>query len=176
MATGVAQTNDLQGTVLQRYLIPEESVYVRRAMQKAADWSQQENPWIARIVSVFFAALAILLSGLNVLSYCLQAPIRILLNIAQFNPIGMLTNFIGDLTNVMRSLIFVSLGVTFITVGLLFPKPMFSCFAPNHIYTFEDLQLENDRLRKENDQQKKQILELQTENVKLTGQLEQVKK
>lgn len=116
---------------------------VRYCMQKAGIYGSHSNFFYSHIVSVAFAAGAVAMSFFNTISYFLRAPFNIILNVVQFNPIGAVVGLISDCTNVIRSLVFVSLGVTFIVAGLLFPKAIFSHFAPEY---YNDLET---RLREE---------------------------
>ncbi|NGX48122.1 MAG: hypothetical protein K1000chlam3_01512 [Chlamydiae bacterium] len=140
-----------EANIFQKYLIPSESRMVRYCMQKAGIFSSCSNFFYAHFVSVGFAVAAVAMSFFNTFSYFLQSPFKIILKIVQFNPIGAVTGFIGDLTNGVRSLVFVSMGVTFIVVGLLFPKAIFTHFAPEYYDSLEARLLqENAMLRKKN--------------------------
>jgi hypothetical protein len=132
--------------LIQTSLIPEESRNVRYLMIKAKDFSSSENPLVAHLIPAILAAGSVALSAINALSYLLQAPIKILLNIVQFRPLGFFVDFAQDLTNLARSLLFVSLGATLIVAGILFPKPIFTHFAPEY---YESLP---ERLKHERDQ------------------------
>lgn len=126
-----------EANVFQKYLIPSESRYVRYCMQKAGIYGNRPNFFYSHIVSVAFAIAAVVMSFFNALSYFVRIPLSILLNIVQFEPIGVVIGLINDCTNVIRSLVFVALGVWFIVAGLLFPKPIFFYFAPEYCDSLE---------------------------------------
>ncbi len=137
--------------LLQTSLIPEESRNVRYLMIKAKDFSSSENLLVAHLIPAILAAASVALSAINALSYLLQAPFKILLNIVQFRPLGFFLDFAQDLSNLARSLIFVSLGATLVVAGLLFPKPIFTHFAPEYYQSLpERLKYERDQKLEEN--------------------------
>ena len=149
MSQNVAAKIDSEVNFFQKHLIPPESKWVRFMMHKAGVYSCEGNFVSSRLFSVMSAICAIGMSFFNALSYFLQAPIKILLNIVNFNPIGVVRDFISDLTNVIRSMIFVSLGLTFIVIGLFLPQAIFTHFAPEYDVTPEaKLLSENEILKK----------------------------
>ncbi len=152
MSVAAAEANSFQ-----KYLIPEESMVVRYCMQKAGVFANRSNPFLAHFVSVGFAVAAVAISAFNTISYMLQLPFKILFHVAQFNPYRVVVGAAQDLVNTAKSLVFVTMGVTFIVAGTLFPKPIFTHFAPLYYSSLEvrlksDLkqeQAENKRLQKE---------------------------
>lgn len=149
MSTNVAAQTEQQNP-FQRYLIPQESRWVRFVMHQAGEFSRSDNPVTARALSVACAVAGVVLSLFNTISYLLQAPIRVLLNAVTFSPVSLAVNLIQDLKNTTLSFAFVSLGVTFITAGLLFPEPIFTNFAPE-----EEETLSSVLAKKEKDLEKK---------------------
>jgi len=145
--------------LLQMNLIPEASRNVRYLMIKAKDFSGSENVLVAHLIPAILAATSVALSAINALSYLLQAPIKILLNVVQFRPMGLFIDFAQDLTNLARSLLFVSLGATLIVAGLLFPKPIFTHFAPEYYQSLTE-------------RQKNELDQKEEENNKLGGEIE----
>lgn len=143
---------------LQISLIPEESRNVRYLMIKAKDFSGNENLLVAHLIPAILAAASVALSAINALSYLLQAPIKILLNVVQFRPMGLFIDFAQDLTNLARSLLFVSLGATLIVAGLLFPRPIFTQFAPEYYQSLSE-------------RQKHELAQKEEENKKLGGEI-----
>ncbi len=143
MSAVAAKSNNTN--FIQRNLIPEESRNVRYVMQKAAYFGNSDNLLVAHLVSVAFVVMAVAMSAFNAVSYLLQAPIKVLLNIVQFNPLGVITDLVQDLGDVAKSLLFVSLGVTLFVVGFLIPGPIFNLFSPEYYEPLEvrlELQLE----------------------------------
>ena len=150
--------NDLQPNLVQKYFIPDESLKVRYCMLKAAQFGNSDRFFSAHFLSVACVLTAVVFSLFNSFSYVLQIPCKILLNIAQFTPIFIIPSIISDLKSCALSLLFVSLGVTFVVAGCLFPKVIFTHFAPEFCETYET------RLRNENELLKDQINHLKTEN------------
>ncbi|MBS0629937.1 MAG: hypothetical protein JSS30_06945 [Verrucomicrobia bacterium] len=146
---------------IQRNLIPEESRNVRYAMQKAAHFGSSSHPFVSHVVSVAFAVMAVVMSAFNAISYLLQAPIKILLNIVQFNPVAVFTDFAMDIGDLAKSLLFVSLGVTLVVAGFLFPGPIFNEFSPEY---YEPLEV---RLEQQLEQAKAKYEELEEKYHKL---------
>lgn len=142
----------------QKKLIPEESRNVRYLMIKAAYFSSSEHLFVAHFVSVTLAVAAVALSAINVLSYLLRIPIKILLNVVQFCPLRLFVDLAQDFVNVARSLLFVSLGVAIIVVGFLLPQPFFSSLAPEYYQSYAE------RLKHESEQK-------DAENRELAGQV-----
>lgn len=155
MTNPVAAKSD--PTFIQRNLIPEKSRYVRYVMQKAADFGSSDHFFYAHVVSVGLAVAAVVMSAFNALSYLLQTPVKILLNIVQFNPLGLVTNFVMNLGDVAKSLLFVSLGVTLVVAGVLFPAPIFKHFSPEYYKPMEQ------RLKQKLDEANEKIAELVVE-------------
>lgn len=127
---------------IQRNLIPEDSRYVRYFMIKAADFGCSENLLFAHVVSVSCAVFAVALSAFNSISYLLQVPAKIILNIFRLNPIRAVTDFVGDLSDMAKSLLFVSLGVTLVAAGLFLPAAIFTHFCPEYYKSREERQEE----------------------------------
>lgn len=155
MTNPVAAKSD--PTFIQRNLIPEKSRYVRFVMQKAADFGSSSNLFYAHVVSVGFAVAAVVMSAFNAISYLLQTPVKILLNIVQFNPLKLVANFVVNLGDVAKSLLFVSLGVTLVVAGFLFPAPIFKHFSPEYYKPKEQ------RLEEQLDEAKAEVAELKAE-------------
>lgn len=142
---------------IQRNLIPEDSCNVRYVMQQAAYYGSSDTLVVAHFVSIAFAVVAVAMSALNTISYLLQAPIKILLNVVQFNPFGLVADFFLDVGDVARSALFVCLGLTLVVAGFLFPKPIFTHFSPEYYEPLEvrlEQQLEkaNERIQDLEDQ------------------------
>jgi len=145
---------ETQGNVFQKYLIPPESKIVIFLMQKAGELGKNKNFFKSRVFSVALVVAAVVLSFFNAISYLLQIPVKLLLNICRFDPVSFVKNFVEDLSSFARSVVFVSLGVTFVVAGFLFPAEVFSHFAPEE--ESEALsQRENERLKDQNNQLKK---------------------
>lgn len=125
----LASTNECAYSVAE-YLFPIESVRVRQLMIEAADWSTNPNQFLARVASVAFAVLALLVSTVNIVIYLLAAPIKVLLNIVQLKPIQLFTDLGWDLVNAIRSFVFVALGISLVVSGLIMPEATFACFGP----------------------------------------------
>lgn len=149
----------VEANSFQKYLIPEESMVVRYCMQKAGAYANRSNPFLAHFVSVGFAVAAVALSAFNTFSYALQLPFKLLFHIAQFNPYRAVFGVAEDLINTTKSLVFVTMGMTFIVAGTLFPKPIFTHFAPLYYSSLEvrleaelkQEKAENERLKSEVD-------------------------
>ncbi len=156
MSTSVAAPTENAANPFQKHLIPSESRWVRYVMQKAGEFSRYDNFFTSRALSVACAIAGVVLSLFNTISYLLQAPIRIILNIVTFSPIKLTTDFIQDLVNGALSFAFVSLGVTFVISGLLFPEPIFTNFAPENEETLSGKleETENDLSTKEKEIEK----------------------
>jgi len=122
---------------IQRNLIPEDSCNVRYLMQQAAYYGSSESVLVAHFVSVSFAVFAVAISAINAASYLLQAPIKILLNVVQLNPLGMISDFFLDIGDLGKSLLFVSLGLTLVVSGFLIPGPIFGYFSPEYYEPLE---------------------------------------
>jgi len=137
MSSSAPAVSTTSSNFIQRNLIPEDSHYVRYVMQKAAHFGTHDNLLIAHGVSVAFAVLAVALSVFNAISYLLQTPVKILLNIVQFNPIGLVAHPVIDISSCLKSLLFVSLGVTFVVAGFLFPAALFTHFSPEYYEPLE---------------------------------------
>lgn len=140
---------------IQRYLLPAESKSVRYCMQKASEMSEREDFVTRRLFSVPFVIASIALSFFNAISYLLQIPFIILLNVVRFAPLRLVTDPAIDLINVARSLLFVGMGIPLALAGLIFPKDVFSRFAPDAIEAGEE------RLVHENKNLQKRIQELE---------------
>ena len=117
--------------VFQRYLIPFDSKKVCYLVDKAKDFGCSRNFFYAHFISIALTITAIVFSFFNAISYLLQAPVRILLNVIRLDPLNLLRNFLEDIIDVIRSLFFVSLGISLVVSGFLFPKTIFPYFAPN---------------------------------------------
>ena len=130
MSTNVAASTENAPNPFQKHLIPSESRWVRYVMKKAGDYSRYDNFFTSRALSVACAIAGVVLSVFNIITYLLQAPIRVILNIVTFSPIKLTTDLVQDLVNGALSFAFVSLGVTFVIAGILFPEPIFTNFAP----------------------------------------------
>lgn len=152
MSAVAAKSNNTN--FIQRNLIPEESRNVRYVMQKAAYFGNSDNLFVAHLVSVAFVVMAVAMSAFNAVSYLLQAPIKILLNVVQFNPLGVITDFVQDLGDVAKSLLFVSLGVTLFVVGFLIPGPIFNLFSPEY---YEPLEVRLEQQLEEANQKMKEL-------------------
>lgn len=159
-------TSDVGANIFQKYLIPEESRLIRFCMQKAGLYSESPYFFYAHFVSVGFAVVAVAMSFFNIISYILQIPLKLILRVVQFDPFGIVTGLMTDASQVMKSIVFVSLGATFITAGLLFPKPIFTHFAPEYYETLEI------RLQKEKTLLQKKIVSLEEEYKHLMHMME----
>ena len=140
---------------IQRYLLPAESKSVRYCMQKASEMSEREDFVSCRLFSIPFVIASIALSFFNAISYLLQIPFMILLNIVCFAPLRLVTDPVIGIINVARSLLFVGMGIPLALAGLIFPKDVFSRFAPDAIEAGEE------RLVRDNENLQKRIEELQ---------------
>lgn len=138
MWQNVDALNNSEGNIFQKYLIPPDSKWTRVVMQKAGDYATKGNFVTSRVVCVSLTICAIAFSFFNMISYFLEAPIKILLNVVRFNPVDLVTDFIGDLVSIIRSWTFVGLGVTFVVAGLLFPQEIFAKFAPEYEISMQD--------------------------------------
>lgn len=145
---------------IQRNLIPQESLYVRSSMNQAAKMGARDNFFTSRLYPLPFVVAALALSFFNTLSYLLQIPFEILLDVARFQPLRVLTDPVVGLINVARSFLFVGLAVPLIVSAALFPKDVLSRFAPDAIYAGEE------RLLRENEQLKKKIEKLKEKREK----------
>jgi len=140
---------DSGANIFQMYLIPEESKWVRFSMLKAGELSNRSNFFLSHFLSVGCAIAAVAMSFFNTFSYLLQIPFKIPLKIVQFDPIGIVTGIVGDLLGAAKSVVFVSMGATFVVAGLLFPREIFTHFAPEHYLCLEArLSNENTSLQK----------------------------
>jgi hypothetical protein len=161
-------------TLFQKFFIPANSIWVRRAMKHAALYSQEEGFFYSRCVPVSLAIVAVAFSAINALSYLLQAPVRILLNITCLNPIALVEDMLEDLWSFARSLVFVSLGVTFVAAGLLFPVPIFAYFAPDSSEPYEvRLEIENKDLREKNAYLEQELDQMKEKMVEVSALLEE---
>lgn len=139
---------EMQSNIFQKYLIPEESHWVRTVLQKAGEWGKSPSILYSRVLTVALAVCAVILSLLNTISYILEIPIKILLNIIHLHPLNLITEFINDISSALRSFFFVSFGVTFIIAGVLFPAVVFPYFAPEDPKnSYRSLQNENLKLK-----------------------------
>lgn len=138
MSVAAAEANSFQ-----KYLIPEESMVVRYCMQKAGTYASRSNPFLAHFVSVGFAVAAVAISAFNTISYTLQLPFKLLFHVAQLNPYRAVFGVAEDIVNTAKSLVFVTMGMTFIVAGILFPKPIFTHFAPLY-YSSREVRLESE--------------------------------
>jgi len=123
--------------VFQRYLVPLESSWVRGTMCQAADSAQSENILVRHVVSTACAVAAIALSTFKTISYMLQIPFQLLLNIVRFDPAGLVFDFARTLSNATRSLLMAAFGATYIASGILFPEEVYGFFKPVSIQTAE---------------------------------------
>ncbi|NGX60221.1 MAG: hypothetical protein KR126chlam3_01390 [Chlamydiae bacterium] len=147
----------------QKNLIPEKSNLVRYCMYKAGVFASHSNIFYAHFASVGCAIAAIAISFFNMLSYFLQPPFKILLNIVQFSPIKSVKNLFFDIANGVQSLVFVSMGMTFVVAGSIFPKAIFTYFAPEYYQTLKE------RNQHEIERNKRKISRLEEENNELSS-------
>jgi len=153
MSVAAAEANSFQ-----KYLIPEESMVVRYCMLKAGTYANRSNPFLAHFVSVGFAAASVAISAFNTISYTLQLPFKLLFHVAQFNPYRAILGVGEDLVNTAKSLVFVSMGMTFVVAGILFPKPIFTHFAPLYYGSLEvRLEAELEQEKAENERLKSEV-------------------
>lgn len=142
---------DSHYTFWQKSLIPAESVLVRSAMRQAAKWGGSDNFFYSHFLSVACAVCAVVFSFFNGLSYILQIPFKLVLNILRFSPLQAVIDPFLDLRSGSLSFLFVSFGITFIVAGTLFPGPIFTFFAPEYFDSKEEkLEHLNNQLQKEN--------------------------
>lgn len=114
----------------QLYFIPKESWKVRWLVQQAGGFAQSPHFPIRHFLSSACAAAAVALSFFNALSYLLQIPFKIPLNIVRFDPLRLVLDPFSDLGNCLRSFIFALFGTTYIFWGILMPETTFPFFAP----------------------------------------------
>jgi|GEM_PF-2714032 len=145
MTSAALVPTDSGANVFQKYLIPEESKWVRFSMLKAGEFANRSNFFLSHFLSVGCAIAAVAMSFFNALSYLLQIPFIIPLKIVQFDLIGIATGISYDLIGVAKSIVFVSMGATFVVAGVLFPREIFTHFAPEH-YLCREERLSNDNV------------------------------
>ncbi|MDN3505908.1 MAG: hypothetical protein P0S96_01610 [Simkaniaceae bacterium] len=137
MTSAAPAPTDSGANIFQKYLIPEESKWVRFSMLKAGEFANRSNFLLSHFLSVGCAVAAVAMSFFNTFSYLLQIPFEIPLKIVQFDPIGIATGITYDLMGVAKSIVFVSMGATFVVAGLIFPREIFTHFAPEHYLSLE---------------------------------------
>lgn len=119
----------------QKHLVPEKSSIVRSLLRRAGEWGKCDSMFYSRFLTVALVVGAIVLSLFNTISYLLEIPLKILLNVVHIYPKKLVEDFVVGITCALRSFLFVSFGITFLVAGVLFPKVVFSYFAPNTIET-----------------------------------------
>ncbi len=122
----------------QRTLVPADSSLVRGAMREAAKHGTSDNILVRHVVSTAFAVASVALSILNTISYLLQIPVKIVLNIVRFDPKGLVFDFAQSLSDTARSLLMGAFGATYVIGGILFPEEVYGFFKPAVIKTAED--------------------------------------
>ncbi|NGX45320.1 MAG: Chromosome partition protein Smc [Chlamydiae bacterium] len=121
----------------QRHLVPADSTLVRGAMRQAAEWSLEDNPVVRHLVSTAFAVAAVALSLFKTISYLLQLPVKILLNVVRFDPIALVLDFAQSLSDTGRSLLMAAFGATYVIGGMLFPEEVYGFFKPAVVVMIE---------------------------------------
>jgi hypothetical protein len=138
-----------EANFFQQYLIPEDAKWVRYAMLKAGEFSVRSSPLLSHVASTACVVAAVVLSTFNAFSYLLQIPLSLPLKLVQFDLVGFVQSPIANLISAVQSVVMFSLGPTLVTVGLLFPKELFTHFAPEHYLSLEQrLQQENESLKR----------------------------
>lgn len=127
----MSSINGIQySNLFQRYFIPTESEKVNWLVQKAGTYALSSDVFYKRVISVAYAIAAVALSFFNAISYLLQIPLKLPLNIVRFDLINFVLDPFKDLNSCLRSLLFVTFGMTYIAWGVLTPETAFPFFAP----------------------------------------------
>ncbi len=139
-----SDNNAIEVNLFQRYLIPSDSKWVGRCMQKADSFGKTSDFIYSRVLSGALVTVAVAMSFFNAISYVLQIPFKALLNVVRFNPVDLVLDIGRDITNVIRSYAFVMIGIYLIVLGFLYPKQVYSHFAPEYVEnTLEKLRVAN---------------------------------
>lgn len=162
----------MQTNFYQNYFIPQKSEWVRFLVHKAGEYALEEGVFYRRIASVACAITAVAFSFFNTLSYLLQVPFKLPLNIVRCDLISLLLDPIRDLNNCVRSLLFATFGVTYVAWGILMPSTAFPYFAPP---AKRDLAKENQLLLNRLTEAQQANLELERNKEELQEILEQKK-
>lgn len=152
-----------QSNFFQTYFIPTESLLVRGLMQKAGEYSLSNDLYYKHLASVACAVCAVAFSFFNAISYLLQIPLKIPLNIVRFDPMSLFLDPVWDLSNCLRSILFVTFGVTYVAWGILRPSTAFPFFAPPKEKSLEEI----------NQELATQLYKAQEANAKLRNQMEE---
>lgn len=123
-------SNGQQTNIYQNYFFPGKSVWVRFLVHKAGEYGADSHFFYRRVASVACAVIAVAFSFFNALSYLLQIPLKIPLNIVRYDPVSLVLDPVTDLSNCLRSLLFALYGVHFVAWGILSPSTAFPYFAP----------------------------------------------
>ena len=156
MSTPVAVSDEFD--LIQRYLIPSDSISVRYCMDAAWQMSRREDPLTKRLFPIPFVVAGVALSFFNAISYFLQIPFITLFNFARMAPVRLLTDPFVQIINTARSVLFIGLGLPLTISGLIFPEAVFSRFAPDAIYADEQrFVIENQALRERVEELEKKL-------------------
>jgi hypothetical protein len=148
MATSAAVSNEFD--LIQRHLLPQDSVAVRYCMDRASEMTKRRNFFTKHFFPLPFLVAAVAFSFFNAISYFLQIPFITLLNIVRLEPLCFLTHPLACIINALRSALFVGLGLPLLIAGVVFPEAVFIRFAPDVIVTKEGrLVYENKMLREQ---------------------------
>lgn len=119
-----------QGNCVQRNLVPEESTYVRKAMQKAAETASGDS-WCSRFLSIACATAAVALSFFNTFTYLAVTACRVLVNLTKFEFADALYILGLGIFDSTRSFILGTLGIVYVAIGAFFPETIYGVFSPS---------------------------------------------